>query len=94
VERHHDFEAAGLDLEQVEVFHTFANSPAADLFNNANAVIGIDDLVAYVEIAITIQHEEPPTIGGKARNKCTFILPDSERKGNLECARYNRQGLA
>ena len=54
VERHHHFEAAGLDLEQVEVFHTLADGAATDLLNNSNSMIGVDDLVAYMEIAIAI----------------------------------------
>ena len=54
MERHHDFEAAGLDFQQIELFHNLTNSPTADLFDNSNAMIRIDDFIAYVEIAVNL----------------------------------------
>jgi hypothetical protein len=53
---HHHFQAAGFDVEQVELLHRRAYRAAADLFNNPNPVIGIDDLVADVEIQIRTAH--------------------------------------
>ena len=59
MERNHDFQAAGFDLQEVELFHSLADRPAADLFDNSNAMIGIDDFIAYVEIAVLIMREHP-----------------------------------
>jgi hypothetical protein len=67
MERHHDLQAAGLDLQEVELLHNFTNCPAADLFDNSNTMIGIDDFIAYVEIAVDADHEETPTSAGHLR---------------------------
>jgi hypothetical protein len=56
VEGHHDFQAAGLDLQQVESFYGFTESAAADLFNDSDTMIGVDNLVADVEITVDTQH--------------------------------------
>ena len=49
---HHHLKAAGFDVEQIELFHRGADGAAADLLDNADPVVGIDDLVANVEIQI------------------------------------------
>ena len=49
VERHHNLEAAGLNLQKVELLDRLTKSAAADLLDNADAVIGVNDLVTYVE---------------------------------------------
>src|SRR5712671_4553693 len=56
VARHHYFQAAGLDMKEVELLHCGADGAAADLFDNTHAMIGIDDFVANVEIQVTITH--------------------------------------
>jgi hypothetical protein len=38
------------------------------LFDNSNAMIGIDDFIPYVKIAVA-HHREPPTSAGLGRNK-------------------------
>ena len=53
---HHHFKAAGFDVEEVELLDCRTDRPAADLFNNPNPVIGIDDLVADVEIQVCTAH--------------------------------------
>jgi hypothetical protein len=52
----HDFQAAGFDMKKVELFHRRADGTAADLLDNSYAVIGIDDLVANMEIQVAITH--------------------------------------
>ena len=54
-----DLETTGLNLQEVEFFHGGADGPAADLLDNTYAVIGINDFVTDVEIAIT-DHEGHP----------------------------------
>src|SRR5208337_3107605 len=51
-ERHHHFQAAGCDLQQVELFDRGSHGPAADLFNNADAVVGVYDLLTNLENAV------------------------------------------
>ena len=80
MERYHDLQAAGLDLQQIEFFHSFADSPAADLFDNSNAMIGIDDLIAYVEITVGADHEGTPTRTGHLRNCTLLVYPSRARK--------------
>src|SRR5271165_2861232 len=46
VERHHDLQAAGFDLEQVEFFDLGADCPAADLFDDTYPMVRVDDLVS------------------------------------------------
>src|SRR5579863_3738744 len=60
VARHHHLETAGLNVEEVELFHRSANRTAADLFDNADPVVGIDDLVANVEIQVRTVHKKAP----------------------------------
>src|SRR5262249_3186133 len=63
-----------LDLEKVKFFHSSANCAATDLFNNSYSMIGVDDLIAYVEIAVA-QHEETPTSGQERRNSTQLFYP-------------------
>ena len=72
MERNHDFQAVGLDFQEVELFHSLANSPAADLFDNSNAMIGIDDLIADVEI-VAADHKGTPTRAGQMKS-CTLLV--------------------
>ena len=60
---HHHLQAAGFDVQQVEPLHVGTHSPAAYLFDNSNAMIGIDDLIADVEIQVGTSHKRHP---GKA----------------------------
>jgi hypothetical protein len=46
----HYLEAAGFDVEQVELLNRRPDGPTADLFNDSNPMIGIDNLVADVEV--------------------------------------------
>jgi len=48
-----NLQAAGLDVQKIEFFNGGPNRAAANLLDNTHAVIGIDDLVADVEIPIT-----------------------------------------
>src|SRR5579863_9597747 len=61
--RDHHLEAAGLDVQKVELFDRRTYRPAADLFNDTDTVVGIDDLVADVEIHIRTAHSGHPKIG-------------------------------
>src|ERR1700691_41486 len=54
--RDHHLEAARFNVQQVELFDGRAHRAAADLFDNTYAVIGIDDLVADVEIQVVAAH--------------------------------------
>jgi hypothetical protein len=72
MERHHNFEAAGLDLKEVVLLDGGTYGTTADLFNNSNAMIGIDDLVTYVEIAIA-HHREAPTSAGRKKSKTVIF---------------------
>ena len=84
MERHHDLQAAGLNLEKIELFHNLADCPAADLFDNSNAMIGIDDFIAYVEITVDADHEGTPTNAGHMRNNTSIVYLNQGTKGNLE----------
>jgi len=53
---HHHFEAAGFYIEQVKLFDGGADGPAADLLDNPHPVVGIDDLVADVNILVGTAH--------------------------------------
>ena len=46
VERNFHLQAAGGDFKEIELVDVQADGPAADLFNNAYAMIGIDYFVA------------------------------------------------
>jgi hypothetical protein len=74
MEGHHYFQAAGFNLKQVELFHSSPNCPAADLFNNSYSMIGVDNLVAYVEITVA-QHVGTPKSGRKRRNNTSLLYP-------------------
>ena len=39
-----------MNFEQIELFYGRTHGPAADLFDNSNAMIGINDFVAYMEV--------------------------------------------
>src|SRR5260370_1976208 len=86
MKRHHEFQATGLDLEQVELFHTFADSRAADLLTNSYAMIGINDFVTNVEITVGRDHEGTPTNTKRKRNSTLSFYPKPGHKGNLEAA--------
>src|ERR1700728_5281784 len=49
---HHYLEAAGFDMEKVELLNRGTDGAAADLFNNPHPMIGIDNLVAEMEIYV------------------------------------------
>jgi hypothetical protein len=78
----HHFQAAGFYFQQIELFHSRADCTAADLFNNSNAMIGINDLVAYVEISVG-NHKVVPTGQGQERNNTTLFYPKLRRKRNF-----------
>src|SRR5271166_1588030 len=46
VEWHHDLQAAGFDLEQVELLDLGADCPAADLFDDTYPMVRVDDFVS------------------------------------------------
>lgn len=49
-------QAAGLYVQQVELLDRRTNHTAANLFDNSDAMIGVDDFVADVEILIDTAH--------------------------------------
>ena len=53
---HHYFETAGFYVEKIKLFDRRPDGPAADLFNDADAMVGIDNLVANVEIQVGTAH--------------------------------------
>src|SRR6516162_9101488 len=57
VERNPDLQAAGFDAHQVEFFYGGTDRQAADLLDDADTVVGIDNFVADVETVAT-NHEE------------------------------------
>src|SRR4029077_17944717 len=85
MERNHYLQAVRIELQEVELCHSLANGPAADLFDNSNAMIGIDDLITYVEIAG--DHEGTPTRTGQMRNCTTSILPQTGQRRQLRSGR-------
>lgn len=50
IARHHYLEAAGFDIEQIELLDRRPDRPAANLFDHAYPVVWIDHLIADVEI--------------------------------------------
>jgi hypothetical protein len=68
VTRHHYLEATGLDVEEIELFYRGADRAAADLLDNTHAMIGIDDLVADVEVQITVHKKAPGQERGSGEN--------------------------
>ena len=53
---HHHPEAAGFDIQKVEPLDRCTNHPTADLLDDSDAMIGINDLIADVEIQIGTAH--------------------------------------
>ena len=54
-----DLEIAGLYIKEVVLLDLLAKSPAANLLNDSDAVVGINDPVANVEItAVGTHHKE------------------------------------
>jgi hypothetical protein len=49
VERDHHFQAAGLDAQEVKAFDRGSHGAAADLLDNADTMIGVNNLVTYFE---------------------------------------------
>ena len=82
MERYHHLEAAGFNLEQIELFHTGADGAASYLLDDSHAMVGVNDFIAYVETSIAADHEGTPTSAGKAEEQNTSILAQAGRKGN------------
>src|ERR1043166_922890 len=61
VARDHHFQAAGLDVQQVKLFYRRTYGPAADLFNDSDAMVGVNDFIANVEIQIRSTHILAPS---------------------------------
>ena len=59
IARHHYLQAACLNVEKIELLHGGANGSAADLLDNANAMVRVDDLIADVEVQITVHKRYP-----------------------------------
>jgi hypothetical protein len=57
VKRHHDFEAAGFNFQKVELFDRRTEGPAADLLDDADAMVGVNDFVTDVENGFGADHE-------------------------------------
>jgi hypothetical protein len=53
----HYLQAAGFNVEQVELFHGSADRPAADLLDNPDSMVWINDFIADVEIQICNTHK-------------------------------------
>src|SRR3981189_3978174 len=78
MEWHHHLEAAGLNLEGIELLDRKPDRSAADLLNNTDTVIRINHPIADVENAVAIH-------GGKPhRGACGNVpsLADQPGKGN------------
>ena len=56
VEWNHDLKTAGGYFQKVELLDRGTDRPAADLFDDADAVVRINDLVADVEIQVRTAH--------------------------------------
>jgi hypothetical protein len=56
----HHFEAAGFDVKEVKLLNRCAHRAAANLLNNADSMIGIDNLIANVEIQVRNTHDKAP----------------------------------
>jgi hypothetical protein len=85
VEWNHDFEAAGSDLEEVKPFDSRADGSAADLLDDADAMVGVNDLVAYVENVVASHGRSipPDTLislaAGEGEGKSAFrTVPNPE----------------
>src|ERR1700733_34182 len=53
---HHYLQAAGLNVEKIKLLDGRADGSTADLFNDADTMVGIDNLVADVEIQVRTTH--------------------------------------
>src|SRR5581483_3813709 len=60
VKWNHHLEAAGLNLQQVELFDAGTHGPAADLLDGSYAMVGVNDFIAYVENTVAGNHEGHP----------------------------------
>src|SRR6185312_87732 len=58
VERDLHFQTAGFNLKEIKLLDIGANGPAADLFNNTYAMIGINNFIADLKRKTYI-HETP-----------------------------------
>jgi hypothetical protein len=76
MERHHHLQTTGLNLKEVEFLDGCADGAAANLFDNSNTVIRIDDLITDVEAAIATNHEGTPTKAAGQRKLLTSILAE------------------
>src|SRR5207253_3554391 len=59
LERNHDFQAAGFDLEEVKALDAGAYGSTADLLNYSDAMVGIDDLITDLEANNTVHEGHP-----------------------------------
>jgi hypothetical protein len=81
LKRHHHFEAAGFDVEEIELFNGCAEGAAADLLYNPDAMIGVNNFVANSETGFTI-HEGHPTRGVK--EELTLLYPREAWGSNVK----------
>ncbi len=63
LKRDHDLQTTGLNLEEVEPLDRFTNGPAADLLDNPNAMVRVNDFVTYVESEVTMHWAAPAGAG-------------------------------
>jgi hypothetical protein len=78
----HNLEATGLDLQEIELLDSSSNCPAADLFDDSYAVVGVNHLVAYVEMTVTTDHAGTPTSRRKSEELNKNIIFHFRKKGN------------
>jgi hypothetical protein len=64
IEGNHYLEAAGLNIEKIKFLYICPNRPAADLFNDADTVIGVNHFIADVEIQVVTAHSWHPGRSG------------------------------
>src|SRR5207248_7578212 len=81
VKRDHHLETAGLNLQQVELLDARADGPAADLLDDSYAMVGVNDFIAYVEIAVAGDHEGHPK---GADRKYYYLLQFSSRRSERQ----------
>jgi hypothetical protein len=86
LERHHDFEAAGFDVEEVELFNSCAEGAAADLLYNPDAMIGVNHFIANSETWFNI-HEGHPTRGVK--EELRLLYPRGALRSNANACLNN-----
>jgi hypothetical protein len=61
-----DLEAAGLDSEEVELLDSGTDRPAADLFNDSHAMVGVNNFVADLKAQLTIHESTRQGLRGSA----------------------------